>query len=116
MWLNDNDITAIAEFLRMPVERFMRTYVRYLKGNYSLTERANYDCVFLVRENGAAGCAIYPVRPMQCRTWPFWNQNLHAPHAWDSAAERCPGMRDPDAPLHDLDHIEKCRTHPDSPE
>jgi len=117
VWLSDKDITAIAEYLRMPVEKFTRTYVRYTRGAFSLTERANYDCVFLTRdEQGKSGCAIYPVRPIQCRTWPFWNQNLHAPHAWTNAADRCPGMCDADAPRFDLEHIESCRNHPDSPE
>jgi Fe-S-cluster containining protein len=58
---------------------------------------------------------IYPVRPMQCRTWPFWDQNLKNGKAWKSASERCPGMCDAEAPHYALEHIEKCRQHPESP-
>ena len=37
-----------------------------------------YDCVFLKEdpERGRKTCSIYPVRPLQCRTWPFWPENL----------------------------------------
>jgi Fe-S-cluster containining protein len=37
-------------------------------------------------------CTIYPVRPLQCRTWPFWTDNLSSPDAWNRAAQTCPGM------------------------
>lgn len=37
-------------------------------------------------------CAIYPVRPLQCRTWPFWPENMKSRAAWDRAAKGCPGM------------------------
>ena len=38
------------------------------------------------------GCVIYPVRPAQCRTWPFWESNLRSRKNWDSIAEGCPGI------------------------
>ena len=59
---------------------------------------------------------IYPVRPTQCRTWPFWEDNLKSPQAWKNASERgrgCPGMCDAEAPRYPLEHIEKCRQHPE---
>jgi Fe-S-cluster containining protein len=106
----------IANFLQISFDEFTRTYVRKVQGRYSLTEKYNYDCTFLTRDKrGRAGCMIYPVRPMQCRTWPFWDQNLKSGKAWKSASERCPGMCDAEAPHYGLEHIEKCRQHPESP-
>ena len=35
---------------------------------------------------------IYPVRPGQCRTWPFWSENLASPNAWNKTAQKCPGI------------------------
>jgi Fe-S-cluster containining protein len=32
------------------------------------------------------------VRPNQCRTWPFWNDNLASPDSWNYAAVKCPGI------------------------
>jgi Fe-S-cluster containining protein len=37
-------------------------------------------------------CAIYSVRPSQCRSWPFWPENLSSPEAWNKAARKCPGI------------------------
>jgi Fe-S-cluster containining protein len=115
VWLTQTDMEKIAAFLNLPFDTFTRTYVRRIKGAFSLTEKFNYDCTFLRRENGKAICGIYPVRPMQCRTWPFWNDNLDSRQHWTNAAGRCPGMRDAKGPKYELHHIEKCRTHPESP-
>ena len=54
----------------------------------SLKEKANGDCVFYDRQ---AGCTIYPVRPRQCRTWPFWESNVVTPEAWQKTCVVCPG-------------------------
>jgi Fe-S-cluster containining protein len=34
---------------------------------------------------------VYPVRPPQCRTWPFWESNLESPEAWQKTCDDCPG-------------------------
>ena len=115
VWLSLADMERIAAFLKLAPETFTRTYVRHVAGGYSLIERSNYDCIFLRRENGKSMCGIYPVRPTQCRTWPFWSSNLESPKAWNAAATRCPGMADANGKMHDVEHIEKCRTHDESP-
>ena len=37
------------------------------------------------------GCTIYPVRPPQCRTWPFWDSNVATPEDWERTRGVCPG-------------------------
>lgn len=116
VWLTVEDMERMAEHLGLGFDDFTRTYVRRIGNRYSLVEKGNYDCVFLMRdERGRAGCRIYHVRPMQCRTWPFWNDNLKSPGAWERAESNCPGMRNERAPRYELAHIEKCRQHPESP-
>ncbi|MFY1111365.1 MAG: YkgJ family cysteine cluster protein [Methanosarcinaceae archaeon] len=41
---------------------------------WMLRRKRNGDCVFL--EQGANRCRIYPVRPMLCRTYPFYMEDL----------------------------------------
>ena len=41
---------------------------------------------------GKRACSIYPVRPLQCRTWPFWPGNIRDPESWRLASRTCPGM------------------------
>jgi Fe-S-cluster containining protein len=55
-----------------------------------------YDCTFLDRQTmpGRAVCSIYEDRPTQCRTWPFWPENIRTSRDWNAARRRtpCPGM------------------------
>ena len=79
---------AIADFLDEPVEKVTEIYTRQAHQGRSLRERANGDCVFYDK---AAGCTIYPVRPRQCRTWPFWESNIKTVTAWEHTCKICPG-------------------------
>jgi Fe-S-cluster containining protein len=111
VWISPIEIDRLAEFLELPRKEVISKYCRRLGGRYSLNEQrspqGNYDCVFLHEEkvtSRRAGredrmivhtrrtCTIYPVRPLQCRTWPFWEGNLASPQHWRRAAQRCPGM------------------------
>lgn len=88
----------MAARLGMGVEAFYRRYARRLAGvGWSLKEQRTehgYDCVFLDRDSqpGKALCAIHEARPMQCRTWPFWPENLRSKAAWERTARQCEGV------------------------
>ena len=94
VWATAQEIAAIADRLGIPPEQVHQRYVRAVGGRFSLRERSDSrDCVFLAGDGDRGrGCAIYPVRPMQCRTWPFWPTNLRSADAWSQAAARCPGI------------------------
>ena len=50
----------------------------------------NWDdekCVFL----GEKGCTVYEARPEQCRTWPFWPENLKREVWAKEIVPFCPG-------------------------
>jgi Fe-S-cluster containining protein len=86
--VNDAEITAIAQYRGETVEQVIGLYTKRFDGDHSLREKANGDCVFYDREQG---CTIYPVRPRQCRTWPFWESNVRSPEAWKRTCKVCPG-------------------------
>ncbi len=88
VWVSDDELAEIAEFLREPEEEVAGLYARPVGRRRSLREKANGDCVFYDRQKG---CTIYPVRPRQCRTWPFWESNVVTPEAWRRTCEVCPG-------------------------
>ncbi|MBI1372014.1 MAG: YkgJ family cysteine cluster protein [Phycisphaera sp.] len=96
VWFDDAELKAMAEHFGMTPKEFRKTYAHKVHGDWSLNEtltQHGYDCVFLRRdEQGKALCSIYNVRPKQCRTWPFWPENLRSLRAWANAAQRCPGM------------------------
>jgi hypothetical protein len=92
VWVSREEERRIAEFLGGEGERLGPEQIRRAGFRQSLTERPNGDCIFLRREGGRTMCSIYPVRPTQCRTWPFWSENLRSADAWEQAQKRCPGM------------------------
>lgn len=88
VWVTDEELAAIAEFRREPLDEVTGLYTRKAKGKRTLREKGNGDCVFYDRKDG---CTIYPVRPAQCRTWPFWESNVESPEAWEDTKRVCPG-------------------------
>lgn len=93
VWVSPAECERIAVQLNLSLEDCTRRYVRRVGLRLSLREQRGGDCVFLVRgAGGVTSCVIHPVRPTQCRTWPFWASNLNTPEAWNKAARGCPGM------------------------
>jgi len=68
---------------------FRRRYLfRFDEDTESLRMESNGDCVFL--RDGR--CGIYPVRPAQCRHYPFWPELVTRGYAWRAEAARCEGI------------------------
>ncbi len=98
VWFTKAEGKAIAKTLGVDEETFYAQYAHKVDGRWSLKERDTrhgWDCVFLDRRSdGKALCSIYEARPTQCRTWPFWPENVSSKRAWTAAgrATPCPGM------------------------
>ncbi len=71
--LTDADISAIAAFLGMSEEDFIEQYCRLQtsrKGLSLIDAAGSTDCIMLTE----SGCRIQPVKPVQCRNFPYtWN-------------------------------------------
>jgi Fe-S-cluster containining protein len=92
VFLSEQDRGILAAYLNMGLRAFMETYCRWVSFGpgrevLSLKEKSNYDCIFWKE-----GCSVYDVRPLQCRTFPFWSSNVASAEAWSRAAALCPGM------------------------
>jgi len=81
----------MAVFLEMTVEDFATMYLRKVKHRYSLTEKQigenDRACIFF--NESKEQCMIYPVRPLQCRTFPFWEQFKNNEK---EVRDECPGI------------------------
>lgn len=108
VWATKEEITKIAKFLGKADERLGKEHIRRVGFRYSLTEKPDGDCIFLKRDGGKGICSVYPVRPLQCRTWPFWSDVVRTPESWGKASQTCPGMNQ--GAHHDLVQIETTRT------
>lgn len=93
VWVSPDEVRQIAAFLGVDVTDFETHHTRVDHRLRSLLEFENGDCEFLVRDaDGKTRCSIHPVRPTQCRTWPFWQSNLTNRRAWQATGRSCPGL------------------------
>jgi Fe-S-cluster containining protein len=87
------EIEIIAGFLKMTVGQLRQEYLKRVGLRTTIIEHhATKDCIFLQAGAGGKKCVIYSVRPSQCRSWPFWPDNLRSANAWNEAARKCPGI------------------------
>jgi uncharacterized protein len=99
IWVDEGEMAAMAKILGITVDLFKRRYTRQRDNRYALTEKKSqnqfltqdgYDCVFLKDKK----CQVYQSRPSQCRTYPWWKENLNSEESWKLAAKECEGIND----------------------
>lgn len=122
VWFSPTELEQMAAHLGLLPFQFVERYTRKLAGRLSLTEVESphgLDCVFLERQtDGRTTCSIHPVRPTQCRSWPFWPENLASAEEYRRRGAGCSGV---EAGLRgrgqrvDADEIERQRDRTPSP-
>ena len=94
VWLSTNDVEKIASFLKISIPAFKKNYTRQVKNKTSLIEDSiTFDCIFLKNKK----CTIYEARPLQCKAFPFWKDNLLSEEKWNSISKICEGINHDDA-------------------
>jgi Fe-S-cluster containining protein len=89
VFMNAKEAERIARHLGLDVEAFLQQYAYAVPGGHSLREVGkNFACIMFKDEH----CTIYEVRPTQCRTFPFWSENVRSENAWRKACRQCPGI------------------------
>jgi Fe-S-cluster containining protein len=106
VWITQEEIDRMAKRLGLSTLLFEQAFVWTVRGRKrSLKEYPNGDCVLL--DEKTRGCKVYDERPIQCRTWPFWSQNIDTPNSWKTTAKFCPGCNS--GKFYTLAEIEKQR-------
>ena len=89
VYLSKKDLIKIAKYLNVSINLFKKKYCEYSDGYLHLKEiNINGNCQFLEDKK----CSIYSARPMQCRTWPFWKENMNTKKWNDELLDFCPGI------------------------
>lgn len=115
VWFTEEEGEKMAEYLGMTKPEFLHKFAEKRYGKWTLKEMIHpdrgYDCVFLRFEKGTgkAMCSIYPVRPTQCWTWPFWPSILKNKKGWERAAKTCPGIRSGKGEFYPVEQIRVIR-------
>lgn len=96
VYLTLEDRRRFASHLGLSTAAFTRKYCATKDGWHFLkaedpaisNPEKEYACRFLKDKR----CTVYEARPAQCRTWPFWPENMGA-KAWDREVVKfCPGV------------------------
>lgn len=97
VWVTEEEMKDMADSLDISLDLFKRKYTRQKDNRFSLIEKKSgdqYDCVFLRDKK----CLVYQARPVQCRTYPWWQENVRSEKSWKLASEHCEGINN-QAPL-----------------
>ena len=104
VWLSEKDIDDISSFLKITKDIFIKKYTRFVKNKISLKELYPcYSCIFLRDKK----CIIYPVRPRQCKTFPFWDNILQSKKSWENCKKQCPGIESSSSYFYTKEKIQK---------
>jgi uncharacterized protein len=108
VYLSEADIQAIALHLGLERAEFLTRHCELDRGWVTL-RTTDPACTFLRPDNT---CGIYPVRPKQCATWPFWTENLERATWEGPVSECCPGIGT--GPVHAADEIDRLARETDA--
>lgn len=92
IWINKVEIDNLAKHLDMNVDELTKKYLNKISYKYSIKEiklsESNYACAFFDLDKKQ--CSIYESRPMQCRTFPFWE---YFKNNEKEVFEECPAIK-----------------------
>lgn len=78
----------IASFLSLEIDEFFVEYCILQGDSIKLKDNQEKHCIFF-KENR---CLVYAMRPLQCRTFPFWPENLKSRRRWENLKTFCEGI------------------------
>ena len=90
VYLSNIDLKRFSKYFKLSLKAFKKKYCQITDGFIHLIEKNNLNgkCIFL-KDNK---CSVYKSRPSQCRTWPFWNENMNAKTWNEDISVNCPGI------------------------
>ena len=87
VYLDEADIASLTEFFGLTRKGFLARYTKKEDG-FIVLRMDEPACPFLEGYR----CSVYEARPVQCRTFPFWEEHLQSPRTWDETEKFCPGI------------------------
>jgi len=87
VYVTTEEVKRVMGHLDIPRKEFMRNHCSRLEGR-TIIKFKDGACS-LAHENR---CLVYKVRPIQCKAWPFWIENLDEWVWHEEVASICPGV------------------------
>lgn len=90
VYVNGRERQELADFLGIGRDAFDERYTVLDPGGHRTLRFAEGRCVFL----DGTECSVHEAKPVQCRTWPFWEELLASRETYrEQVLEFCPGSR-----------------------
>jgi len=91
IWITKKEIENLAKHLNITIDELAQKYIFKVGYKFSIREKLiskdNYACVFF--DLTKKQCSIYEARPIQCRTFPFWE---YFKNNIEEVKEECPAI------------------------
>ncbi len=88
VFLSEDEAEKIAKYLETGIAELYKWFIKQIDNRLCLVDGESEHCIF-IEDNR---CLIYPVRPQQCRDYPFWPEIISSPERWDREKIICPGI------------------------
>lgn len=85
--LRAEDIRAASLHLGISEQSFRRRFTLAEGGMRLLKATSRGECPFF-----EGVCRLHGAKPFQCRSWPFWPENLADAESWERARTFCKGI------------------------
>jgi Fe-S-cluster containining protein len=89
VYITTKELQEIAAFLKISLREAKRKYVHTRNNKKILKDSEKAACIFLSNNK----CRIYPVRPKQCRSFPFWLEIMKDKKKWLSYLKDCQALK-----------------------
>ncbi len=89
VYFTGDDLERVYEYLQIPPReqrKFRMKFIRFITNG--LHVHSSHTSCFFLQENR---CSIYPVRPLQCSTYPFWPSYFQSRQQLKQLKRECPG-------------------------
>lgn len=88
VYFDTEDIRNASKNLGLTTAKLKSEFLEKEDGHWHINVEEDKPCPFL----DFTGCVIHEAKPRQCRTYPFWRENLHSKNLWKLTAGFCPGI------------------------
>ena len=104
VYLRPEDAQILSKHHQLEIDEWLERDCRQtLDGRFVLKSDPITDsCIYLSDDKK---CTVYESRPVQCKSYPFWPENLRSERSWKRTIEECPGLYSEDAITIDGDTI-----------
>jgi Fe-S-cluster containining protein len=89
VYITEQDLVRIAGYIGLDPSEFEQRFVYRTRHSLRLRKPRQSQCHFLTE----TGCSVHPVKPVQCRVYPFWPEYVEHRDIWDyEGTHKCPGI------------------------